>query len=63
MSDVQEQRVEKSSERYDVDAIREDFPILHQKVHDQPLVYLDNGHAVGMDGVHSRHHGVLAGLG
>jgi len=27
---------------YDIDKIREDFPILHQKVHDKPLVYLDN---------------------
>lgn len=28
---------------YDVDAIRADFPILSQKVHGKPLVYLDNG--------------------
>src|SRR6056300_1933014 len=27
---------------YDVQAIREQFPILHQKVHGRPLVYLDN---------------------
>jgi cysteine desulfurase/selenocysteine lyase len=27
---------------YDVDAIREDFPILKRKVHGKPLVYLDN---------------------
>lgn len=27
---------------FDVDKIREDFPILHQKVHGKPLVYLDN---------------------
>jgi len=27
---------------YDIDKIRKDFPILHQKVHDKPLVYLDN---------------------
>ena len=26
----------------DVKRIREDFPILHRKVHDRPLVYLDN---------------------
>ncbi|MDX8411527.1 MAG: aminotransferase class V-fold PLP-dependent enzyme, partial [Mariprofundaceae bacterium] len=26
----------------DVQAIREDFPILHQQVYGQPLVYLDN---------------------
>ena len=28
---------------YDVDAIREDFPILGESVYDKPLVYLDNG--------------------
>lgn len=28
---------------YDVDAIREDFPILGESVYDRPLVYLDNG--------------------
>jgi cysteine desulfurase / selenocysteine lyase len=27
---------------YDVERIREDFPILHQTVHGRPLVYLDN---------------------
>jgi cysteine desulfurase/selenocysteine lyase len=27
---------------YDVEAIRQDFPILHQEVHGHPLVYLDN---------------------
>ena len=26
----------------DLDRIRQDFPILHQQVHDRPLVYLDN---------------------
>ena len=29
--------------KLDPDAIRRDFPILQQKVHDLPLVYLDNG--------------------
>jgi cysteine desulfurase / selenocysteine lyase len=29
-------------EPYDVERIRADFPILHQKVHGHPLVYLDN---------------------
>jgi cysteine desulfurase/selenocysteine lyase len=43
MSDVQEQWIAKPSAPYDVDAIREDFPILHQTVHGRPLVYLDNG--------------------
>ena len=28
---------------YDVDAIRQDFPILSETVHGKPLVYLDNG--------------------
>lgn len=28
---------------FDVNKIREDFPILSQKVYDKPLVYLDNG--------------------
>jgi cysteine desulfurase/selenocysteine lyase len=27
---------------FDVHAVREDFPILHEKVHGRPLVYLDN---------------------
>ena len=27
---------------YNVEKIRDDFPILHTKVHDKPLVYLDN---------------------
>src|ERR1044071_462323 len=30
------------SRAYDVERIRNDFPILHQKVHGHPLVYLDN---------------------
>ena len=29
--------------RYDVEAIRRDFPILSREVHGKPLVYLDNG--------------------
>lgn len=32
-----------TAERYDVDAIRADFPILHREVYGKPLVYLDNG--------------------
>ena len=28
---------------FDVSAVRKDFPILGQQVHDKPLVYLDNG--------------------
>ncbi|MBL8766752.1 MAG: cysteine desulfurase [Planctomycetes bacterium] len=30
------------AKRLDVDAIRAEFPILHQQVHGKPLVYLDN---------------------
>ena len=29
--------------RYDVNAIRSDFPILSREVYGKPLVYLDNG--------------------
>ena len=28
---------------YDVQKIREDFPILSRKVYNKPLIYLDNG--------------------
>lgn len=28
---------------YDINKIRQDFPILHQKIYGKPLVYLDNG--------------------
>ncbi len=31
------------SARFDIDAIRLDFPILHREVNGRPLVYLDNG--------------------
>jgi cysteine desulfurase/selenocysteine lyase len=31
-----------SGESLDIDAIRQDFPILHQRVNGKPLVYLDN---------------------
>ena len=27
---------------FDVERIREDFPVLEQKIHGKPLVYLDN---------------------
>jgi cysteine desulfurase/selenocysteine lyase len=30
------------SPAYDVQKIRQDFPILHQTIHGKPLVYLDN---------------------
>lgn len=32
----------KSSRTLDVEAIRRDFPILHQQINGKPLVYLDN---------------------
>ena len=32
-----------SGQAFDVMRLREDFPILRQKVHSKPLVYLDNG--------------------
>ncbi|WP_294644851.1 cysteine desulfurase [uncultured Aureimonas sp.] len=32
-----------TTERYDVEAIRRDFPILSREVYGKPLVYLDNG--------------------
>src|SRR5262245_25506072 len=31
------------SERFDVARVREDFPVLRQKIHGKPLVYFDNG--------------------
>ena len=30
-------------ESWDVERIRADFPVLHQKVNGKPLIYLDNG--------------------
>jgi cysteine desulfurase/selenocysteine lyase len=39
--DISERRVLRCG--FDVEAIRRDFPILAQKVHGKPLVYLDNG--------------------
>jgi cysteine desulfurase / selenocysteine lyase len=35
-------RIVPSTPAFDVEAVRQDFPILHQQVHDQPLAYLDN---------------------
>jgi cysteine desulfurase/selenocysteine lyase len=34
--------LERVDARYDVDALRRDFPILSRRVHGKPLVYLDN---------------------
>ncbi|MDX1497130.1 MAG: aminotransferase class V-fold PLP-dependent enzyme, partial [Salinisphaeraceae bacterium] len=31
------------SNGFDVEHVREDFPVLHQDIHGKPLVYLDNG--------------------
>ncbi len=33
----------RAGQAYDVDKVRADFPILAQRIHDKPLVYLDNG--------------------
>jgi len=33
----------KAVKAYDLEAIRAEFPVLSQKVHCKPLVYLDNG--------------------
>jgi cysteine desulfurase/selenocysteine lyase len=37
-----ENRPAPATGRFDVERVRADFPILHQKVHGHPLVYLDN---------------------
>src|SRR5215467_12077630 len=43
MSTVAKTPQEIGAERaFDVQTVRQDFPILHQKVHGKPLVYLDN---------------------
>ncbi len=36
-------RGDNSAQAYDVERVRQDFPILSQEVHGKPLVYLDNG--------------------
>jgi cysteine desulfurase/selenocysteine lyase len=36
------ERMERTAPTFDVERVRKDFPILHQKVHGKPLVYLDN---------------------
>ncbi len=36
------QKITQAAESLDVKIIRDDFPILHQEIHDKPLVYLDN---------------------
>ena len=44
MKAVRENRLpNRGSTTFDVDKIRQDFPILKQRVHGKPLVYLDNG--------------------
>ena len=42
MSRVLSRPREESAGVYDVEAVRRDFPILSRRVHDRPLVYLDN---------------------
>lgn len=44
MKAAREKRLPHSgTERFDVEKIRRDFPILKERVHGKPLVYLDNG--------------------
>src|ERR687897_2243662 len=44
MKAVREKRLTHSStQTFDVEKIRQDFPILKERVHGKPLVYLDNG--------------------
>ncbi len=47
MSDVElmssDSKTPSVEREFDVDSVRQDFPILHQEVNGQPLVYLDNG--------------------
>jgi cysteine desulfurase/selenocysteine lyase len=44
MKAVREKRLPRSgNESFDVEKIRRDFPILKERVHGKPLVYLDNG--------------------
>ena len=42
MSSKEETSVIAKEAAYNVEKIRNDFPILQTKVHDKPLVYLDN---------------------
>jgi cysteine desulfurase / selenocysteine lyase len=42
MSEATLRAVKSASQAFDVEAVRRDFPILHQEIHDQPLAYLDN---------------------
>src|SRR5690242_5046580 len=35
-------QIRSAGEKFDVDKVRSDFPILRQRVHDRALVYLDN---------------------
>ena len=43
MNELAAKAGDNSMHAYDVERIREDFPILSEKVYDKPLVYLDNG--------------------
>ena len=42
MSEATLRAVQSGPRVFDVEAVRRDFPILHQQIHDQPLAYLDN---------------------
>ena len=39
---IDHETITKSIMSFDVNKIREDFPLLHQKMNGEPLVYLDN---------------------
>jgi cysteine desulfurase / selenocysteine lyase len=42
MSEATLRAVQSGPRVFDVEAVRRDFPILHQEIHDQPLAYLDS---------------------
>ena len=42
MSEITAERVSTPATKLDVEAVRSDFPLLHQEVYGKPLVYLDN---------------------
>ena len=43
MTVILETKPEQNNTQFDVETIRQDFPILHQNINGHPLVYLDNG--------------------
>jgi uncharacterized protein (DUF1800 family) len=47
-------RLRAAAHRFDVRTVRTDFPILHQRIHGRPLVYLDNAMSVGPEAFDKR---------